>query len=222
VAGAWAHTRPRPLRLGRLSPQAAGELAELLAAAPQGADVRAVAGALPAAEAFAAVWCERTGTAVGQRESLRLYRLGELTPPQVSGRLRRAEEADLELAVAWFTEFAAEVLVGISDPAEAAIRRVRAGELHLWEDGGVPVCLAGLSPVLAGMSRIGPVYTPRERRNRGYASAATAGVSAVARAWGAAEVLLYTDLSNPTSNSIYQKIGYRAVADDVVLDFVRG
>jgi hypothetical protein len=27
---------------------------------------------------------------------------------------------------------------------------------------------------------------------------------------GAAQVVLYTDLSNPTSNAIYQAIGYRA------------
>jgi predicted GNAT family acetyltransferase len=32
-------------------------------------------------------------------------------------------------------------------------------------------------------------------------------------------VLLYTDLANPVSNSIYQRIGYRDVEDRVVLSF---
>lgn len=69
------------------------------------------------------------------------------------------------------------------------------------------------------MSRIGPVYTPTDQRGRGYASAVTAAASAHALAQGAAEVLLYTDLANPTSNSIYQQIGYRPVEDCLTLDF---
>ena len=34
-----------------------------------------------------------------------------------------------------------------------------------------------------------------------------------------AEEMLYTDLDNPISNSIYQRIGYRPVEDRVVLAF---
>jgi predicted GNAT family acetyltransferase len=33
------------------------------------------------------------------------------------------------------------------------------------------------------------------------------------------EVLLFTDLANQTSNSLYQRIGYRAVADFTAYDF---
>ena len=55
----------------------------------------------------------------------------------------------------------------------------------------------------------------------GFASAATAAASADALARGAEEVLLYTDLANPTSNSIYQQIGYRPVADEVIIDLQR-
>jgi predicted GNAT family acetyltransferase len=69
------------------------------------------------------------------------------------------------------------------------------------------------------MTRIGPVYTPPGFRGRGYASVLTAEASRRAREAGAEEVLLYTDLANPTSNSIYQRIGYRAVEDRVVLTF---
>jgi predicted GNAT family acetyltransferase len=69
------------------------------------------------------------------------------------------------------------------------------------------------------MLRIGPVYTPPEFRGSGYASAVTAAVSLRAREAGAEEVLLCTDLANPTSNSIYRRIGYRPVEDRVVLGF---
>jgi len=72
---------------------------------------------------------------------------------------------------------------------------------------------------VAGMLRVGPVYTPPELRGHGYASAVTAAASLRAREAGAQEVLLYTDLANPTSNSIYQRIGYRPVEDRVVLAF---
>ncbi|MFJ9947772.1 GNAT family N-acetyltransferase [Kitasatospora sp. NPDC091207] len=95
----------------------------------------------------------------------------------------------------------------------AVDERTADGRLHLWEDGGTPVAMAGNSPVIAGMSRIGPVYTPGERRGRGYASGVTAAATAHALAQGATEVLLYTDLANPTSNSIYQQLGYRPVED---------
>jgi len=69
------------------------------------------------------------------------------------------------------------------------------------------------------MVRVGPVYTPPELRGHGYASAATAEVSRAALAAGAEEVLLYTDLANPVSNAIYQRIGYQQVEDRVVLSF---
>ena len=93
------------------------------------------------------------------------------------------------------------------------------GGLSVWQAGGRPVSMGGVSRQVAGMVRIGPVYTPPDLRGHGYASAITADLSRRAREAGAAEVLLYTDLDNPVSNSIYQRIGYRAVEDRVVLAF---
>jgi GNAT superfamily N-acetyltransferase len=72
---------------------------------------------------------------------------------------------------------------------------------------------------VAGMVRVGPVYTPPELRGRGYAGAVTATVSHVALDAGVTDVLLYTDLANPTSNALYQRIGYRPVEDRVMLSF---
>jgi predicted GNAT family acetyltransferase len=72
------------------------------------------------------------------------------------------------------------------------------------------------------MIRVGPVYTPPGLRHRGYAGAVTAAVSQAALDAGAAEVLLFTDLANPTSNSLYQNLGYQPVEDRVVLSFTAG
>lgn len=74
-------------------------------------------------------------------------------------------------------------------------------------------------PRVARQVRVGPVYTPAPFRGRGYAGAATVEVGRVALASGVDDVLLFTDLSNPTSNGLYQRIGYRPVADFDVYDF---
>ncbi|MBO0788662.1 MAG: GNAT family N-acetyltransferase, partial [Actinobacteria bacterium] len=97
--------------------------------------------------------------------------------------------------------------------------RLRHGGLTLWEEEGRPVSLAGLTRQVAGQVRVGPVYTPPEFRRRGFAAAVTAAVSRAALAAGAQEVLLFTDLANPTSNSLYRRLGYRPVSDYVSLAF---
>ena len=71
---------------------------------------------------------------------------------------------------------------------------------------------ASTEPV-AGVSRVGPVYTPPEHRRRGYGAAATAAVSRWAYGAGVDHVVLTADLANPTANSVYQGIGFRYVSD---------
>ena len=67
--------------------------------------------------------------------------------------------------------------------------------------------------------RIGAVYTPPEYRGRGHATACVAALSQRMLDTGLAFCFLYTDLSNPTSNSIYQRIGYHLVRDVVDYNF---
>jgi predicted GNAT family acetyltransferase len=76
-----------------------------------------------------------------------------------------------------------------------------------------------MTRAVAGQVRLGPVYTPPGRRGRGFGGAVTAAVSQAAKDAGAAEVLLYTDLANPTSNALYQRLGYQPVSDSVELWF---
>ncbi|MFJ8433727.1 GNAT family N-acetyltransferase [Kitasatospora sp. NPDC094019] len=234
VGGAFVHTPPFTPRLGLMPESAAAELATELATDPAGgretgpaaapagpAAITGAGGGAAATLAFGAAWAGATGTTSTVRTNERLYRLGELTDPPrpPSGRSRLAAADDRELLIRWFAEFAEEVDIRIPNLATAVDDRTAAGQLHLWEDDGRPVAVAGASAVIAGMSRIGPVYTPADARGRGYASGVTAAASAAALALGAAEVLLYTDLANPTSNSIYQQIGYRPVEDCVELAF---
>ena len=89
----------------------------------------------------------------------------------------------------------------------------------LWDDGGTPVSMAMLRAPSAGVSRIGPVFTPRDARGHGYGSAVTASASDRARRGGVDDVVLFADLANPTSNAIYQRIGFEPVSDSVRIDF---
>jgi predicted GNAT family acetyltransferase len=148
---------------------------------------------------------------------MRMYQLDELARPcgVPGGATTAAGPADIALVSGWLNAFHDEAQPHA--PSEEwhvlAERRVVAGEVHLWHDGGTPVALAVVSAPAAGVARVGPVYTPPSQRRRGYGAAATAEATAAALAGGAEHVVLYTDLDNPTSNGIYHAIGYRSDHD---------
>lgn len=219
VAGAYLATPPFPPLLSRMPAAAAAGLAGLRAAA--GLPTSGVNAERAAAEAFAAAWTERTGQAATVVERNRLYRLGELAPPDPapSGYARAATGDDRDLLVDWTGRFHAESAGGAGDPARAVADRLAYGGATLWEDGGRPVSYAGVTRTVAGMVRVAPVYTPPPLRRRGYAAAATAAVSRAALAAGARDVLLFTDLANATSNALYRRLGYVPVEDHLVVSF---
>jgi hypothetical protein len=218
VGGAFLHTPPFPVLLSPVPLPAAAELAAKTLA---GRPLNGVNAYDQVATAFAAAWADGTGGQVTVHRRMRLYRLDGLVwpGPAPAGAPRTAGDGDAALLTEWVTAFADEVHETEGADHAAAVReRLSYGGLTLWETGDDgPVSLAGFTRQVAGMVRIGPVYTPPGSRGHGYASAATAEVSRAALAAGADEVLLYTDLANPVSNSIYQRIGYREVEDRVVL-----
>ena len=223
VAAACLQTPPFPLVLSAGPPGAFGELAAELAGA--GRMLPGVNAAEQEAAEFVACWQRQAGVAAAVHQRHRLYRLHALAPPQPAppGRARPATTADRGLVAAWLAEFHAEAgSLAERDRAEqatAAARTIDRGTLIIWEDGGAPVSMAGASRQVAGMARVGPVYTPPALRRRGYAGAATAAVTQAALDAGAGEVLLFTDLANPVSNSIYQRLGYEPVQDHVLMAF---
>ncbi|MEU1145743.1 GNAT family N-acetyltransferase [Streptomyces sp. NPDC005863] len=224
VRGAFVRTPPHRVVLSPLGPEAADALAaRLVDVSPE---LPGVGAHHAAAEAFARAWERRTGARVSAGVRQRLYRLGTLTPPvpAPAGRARVATAADRALLARWHDEFGEAV--GERSPADAgawADARIAYGGVTLWEaPDGVPVAMAGVTPRVAGQVRVAPVYTPAEQRGRGYGGAVTAAVTRAALDAGVAEVLLFTDLANPTSNGLYQRIGYRAVEDFTQYDFHRG
>lgn len=217
VRAAVLQTPPRPMLITTLPGDAPAELAAGLA--DRGAVVPGVNGAEQDATAMAEAWLVRTGATGRIVQRQRLHRLGELTWPKSrpAGSARTAGAEDRELVRAFFAAFGDET--GQDDAPGIADHRLAAGQLMLWEDAGEPVSLAGHSDVIAGVARVGPVYTPPRLRGRGYGGAVTAAVSEHARKRGADSVILFTDLANPTSNALYARLGYRPVEDRVVLLF---
>ncbi|RAS58051.1 acetyltransferase (GNAT) family protein [Lentzea atacamensis] len=146
----------------------------------------------------------------------RLYRLGTLVPPTSPGTGRLATEADIELLGAWRKAFTREAVPEAPDEEATEIVRssLRLGNGHaLWEVDGTPVAWAAASLPQVGMTRVGPVYTPPEHRKHGYGAAVSALASQWALDQGATDVILFADLTNPISNSIYQRIGYQPLDD---------
>ncbi|AVV42079.1 GNAT family N-acetyltransferase [Streptomyces sp. ID05-04B] len=221
VRGVFFRTPPHRLNLTSLTEEGAEALAERLAA--DGYRLPGVSADRDTAAFFAAAWSRRTGVDSQLVERQRLYRLGELTSPGAvpAGRARVADAADRDLLIRWHDAFMDDTGAHTGQDAGAwADSRIAYGGITLWETpDGAPVAMSGVTPEVAGQVRVAPVYTPPALRGRGYAGAATVEVSRAAQASGAAEILLFTDLANPTSNGLYQRIGYRPVADFAVYAF---
>ena len=213
---------PRPLFVMPMPDSAAEELADALW--ERGEEAGGANGALPAVRRFADRIVQHTGGTVEVSQHTRLFDLHELKAADpVPGSLRQATYDDLDVAVPWFAAFMADAdeqagRTRGSSPHEAideesVRRRIDRGQLWLWvDDAGERVHLTGVNPPAFGVARIGPVYTPPAQRRRGWASAAVADVSARLLAEGVTPCL-FTDQANPTSNAIYQRLGFEPVTD---------
>jgi predicted GNAT family acetyltransferase len=162
---------------------------------------------------FAGQWTERCKSAAVPVQGLRLYELqGLLESPPASGQLRKAMPEDRKLVVDWVRNFGDEVGEHAGDPELQVDQWMSGGGgVWLWEDGEPAAMAVSRGPV-ENVVRLQHVYTPPEKRRRGYAGACVGQLSKHILDSGYRSIL-YTDLGNPTSNSIYRRIGYRAVAE---------
>ncbi|XSG74969.1 GNAT family N-acetyltransferase [Herpetosiphon llansteffanensis] len=166
--------------------------------------------------AFCEIWHAKTGKQALLSMHERIYTLTEVIPPApVEGLLKKASNTDVEWLAERLTAFHDEAL-----PTEphwdwhaVAERQVATGSAWYWEVDGAPVSsLASSRPTINGIC-IGAVSTPPQFRGRGYASNAVAALSQHLLDQGFRFCMLFTDLSNPTSNKIYQAVGFRPLCD---------
>lgn len=168
------------------------------------------------ASLFTKIWTDRTGQTASLTMAQRIYELRQVSPPRgVPGTARLALMEDLDLLADWTYEFALSTIEKIDAQASriSAEQFISGKQMLLWEHQGKPVSMAAtVRPMRHGIA-ISRVYTPPEHRGHGFASACVAELSQRQLDAGRQYCCLYTDLANPTSNSIYQKIGYVPVAD---------
>ena len=176
------------------------------------------------ADAFCSIWKTFTGNEPRLLRNERTYQLRKCNViPLSAGRLRTAQTVDLDLIAEWTTGFHLEIGERIDpdsarDKAEASIRN---GEVFVWDDDGVVSMCASARESLNGKV-INLVYTPPEKRGRGYATSCVHSLCQKILDEGKLFCSLFTDLGNPTSNSIYGKIGFVPIIDLKHYRFVDG
>lgn len=214
MAAVAVRTPPWSLVATSLTPADAAELIELwLTHDPE---LPGVNGPVRTARSLAHAWEQRTGGTSRIHIALALHCLTTVADPPrpADGSLHPADLAELDLLTDWATRFATETGTRIGDAAESVRARLRRDNLWLWRAAdGVAVSMVGASDPVAGVPRIAPVYTPPDRRRRGYAGTAVAAVSHALLHRGARACALFTDVTNPTSNKIYAAVGYRRIGD---------
>lgn len=178
------------------------------------------------AERFAELWQQAKGQSYHTKMEEGIYRLDTLIPPPtITGDSRPAEKDDFEIIVDWFLAFDRDAHLNEITPeiaAESAERRTQGEALDrmwFWVVEGKPVSMAASGRKTPNGASIGPVYTPQVFRGKGYASAITAALSQAILDSGKKFCYLYTDMSNPTSNKIYQAIGYRHIGNHRLIAF---
>jgi RimJ/RimL family protein N-acetyltransferase len=218
VTGAVSVTPPFPPLLEVVPEHALPSLLDAL-----GGRVTGVSAPVRTAIAFAALWTSRShGQAVLARSD-RLFRLDTVVPPDPApeGSARSASDRDVPLLARWLADFGEELGLHTPEDAASAVReRLGWHGFWLWCDPkGAPVSMAGLNRPASGAVRLGPVYTPPQHRGHGYAAGATVAASLAALRL-ADTVVLFTDQANPTSNALYQRLGYRPVEDRALFTFL--
>jgi GNAT superfamily N-acetyltransferase len=221
AVGAALRTPPYNLVLAR--PREPGALDALVAAIDD--DLPGAVGALPEVEEFATAWSAKRGAKARRRMSQGVFALERVIPASaVPGAMRDADDDDRALLLEWLRAFGVEALRD-EEPDEERLtgfvdHRLRSSNagLVLWHDDG-PVSMAGFGGRTPNGIRVGPVYTPPELRGRGYASALVAELSTTLLQRRHRFCFLYTDLANPTSNRIYERIGYERVCDSAEIVF---
>jgi predicted GNAT family acetyltransferase len=185
-------------------------------------DIPGVSGLVSESKVFIEEWRSLTQQPYELAMAMRIHQLTAVQPlAPVSGKLRPATQDDRSLLVKWYNAFLDEVMVLLGEDAEQSVdSSLKRQTIYVWEDS-IPVSFAcgGRSGPQTG--RIGPVYTPPEYRRKGYATACVATLSQHLLEQGCHRCFLFTDLANPTSNHIYQTIGYQPMCDWSDYSFTR-
>lgn len=125
------------------------------------------------------------------------------------------------LMAQWIAAFSEEIgeFTDLNSAQKRAEQHIKAQQLYIW-DHDEPVSIAAAARPTKNGITVTKVYTPPKHRNKGYATSCVRSLTQKMLTDRYSFCSLYTDLSNPTSNSIYTKIGYAPIGDALSFDFV--
>ncbi len=219
VLGAAIWTPPFPVVLTGMPGEALGELLDQIQT--EGLDVPGFSAPFETAEAAARYWCGLRDKRFRLSLGLILYRLRSVKtfdPP--SGAPRPALPAEVGRMAEWHQALNQEA--GMDDHLDSlALMAAYQGEsrLWVWDDRGVSA-MAGFSGFTPTGVRISAVYTPPDKRRKGYAAALTAALCQNLLARGRAQCFLFADRENETANRVYLKVGFEPVGDWAMMKFL--
>ena len=224
AVGAAVMTPPRRIILCKFVANVEGAIVHLVRhLLATDASIPGVVGPASEAQAFSACWAEAVPSA-SPKETMRLRVFEARTVadvPFAAGALRLASIDDHPLMAQWMDAFSQEALGEPADLDEAkksAERFIADKQLYIWDCNG-PVSIAKTTrPMRNGIS-VTAVYTPPEQRNKGYATSCVASLTKKLLSEHYSFCSLFADQANPTSNSIYAKIGYASLGDALEFDF---
>ncbi len=223
IAAAAVITPPFPavVYCEPLNQAALEALVEFLIASER--QVSGVNGVDVVSNALARIWQEKTGQAYRSVLRMRAYELRSVVQVEYpSGGMRLAKPHEAQLAADLHNAMVEEVVSGPRRvaTAESQISQIESGNVFFWEDAGKVVAVTVANrPQIKGICLSG-VYTLPQQRKKGYARALVAEVSKELLHRGYELTNLFTDLSNPTSNKIYQEVGYQPICDYHQYEFV--
>ena len=182
-----------------------------------------VVGPMAEAQAFADCWVEgMRSVSLKVVMRLRAFEARSVANlPLSNGKFRLASMDDHPLIARWVANFSEEIgeHVNPNSAKNHAEKCIKEQQLYVW-DHGEPVSIAKKARPTRNGTTINTVYTPPEHRNKGYATSCVWSLTKKMLTDGYSFCSLFTDLSNPTSNSIYTKIGYVPIGDALSYDFV--
>jgi hypothetical protein len=187
-------------------------------------EVPKILGPLEVCKKFSQIWSEKMNLTSKLSMKQKIYQLDKVNDlERVDGAMAQADDRDKKILVEWYMAMVKEAIpddkMSLEEAQEWVDRKIAANELFLWIQNEWQVSMAALVGATRNGIRISAVYTPPDLRRRGIATSLVANLSQYMLDQGTQKCFLYADQMNPTSNSIYQKIGYNPVCESALYLF---
>lgn len=178
------------------------------------------------AKKFAEMWCKKKGLKNRVVRNERVYKLENVSEGTIGKRkIVVVSKNDESLVLQWSRDFILEAAPETKENVLEKIlfnikKDIKKKKVYMLLDNNIPVTIVRKSGKTPNGNLVDLVYTPPSLRKKGFATESVAHLSKLLLDEGNKFCFLFTDLINPISNSIYQKIGYKPIIDVDHYEFI--